>query len=150
MKQLCHSWERLPWRVHLTVVFMFIACMIGTACHYYLIRDNAILVLFNNTVNTPFVPKPYGGNLFLLTSKNENHKVKITFEKDTDLLGSCSIVHRNKPFIFGGAWEKRQISTLDDCVLKRIGNLSFDLEYGGCTSTKRYIVLCFDLGYSRF
>ena len=148
MKRFCDLWERLPWLVHLIVVVIFISPMIGTACHYYLIRDNAILVLFNNTVDSPYSPKPFGGNLFLLTSKNENHKVKITFEKNTDLLGSCSIVHRNKPFIFGGAWEKRQISTLDDCVLKRIGNLSFDLKYGACTSTKRFIVLCFDLGYS--
>ena len=146
IKQLWSSWQRLPLVFHLTYVVFFTACLIWTVCHYHFINDNAILVLFNNTINTPYLPKP--GNLFLLTSKNKNHKVKITFEKDTDLLASCSVIHRNKPFIFGGDGEKRQIGTLDDCLLKRIGSLSFDFAYGACTSAKHFIVLCFDLGYS--
>ena len=38
---------------------------------------------------------------------------------------------------------QRQISKVINKTLKRIGTLPFDFRYGGCTSTKSEIILCF-------
>ena len=36
--------------------------------------------------------------------------------------------------VFGGDSQKRQISEIDNCALKRIGDLSFDHDSGACTT----------------
>ena len=46
-------------------------------------------------------------------------------------------------FVLGGENEKRQISKIDQCELKRIGDLSFEHDNGGCTVALQSIILCF-------
>ena len=68
------------------------------------------------------------------------------FEKavKTDAYQSCSLTWNNKLFIFGGAYERKQISRLDGYKLNRIGSLFFDHQYGACSQmNNKYIFLCF-------
>ena len=53
---------------------------------------------------------------------------------------------QNRVYVYGGGDydKKRQISLVEDCQLKRIGTLPFDLDYGTCTRNDHYIVWCFD------
>ena len=39
--------------------------------------------------------------------------------------------------VFGGDSQKRQISEIDNCALKRIGDLSFDHDSGACTTDSK-------------
>ena len=44
----------------------------------------------------------------------------------------------------------RQLTRVDDCTLRRVGSLSFDLQYGSCAVGASQIVLCFsDSDYKR-
>ena len=46
--------------------------------------------------------------------------------------------------MFGGNKEKRQISRVDGCGLKRVGSLAFDFYKGACTTVNDdLLVLCF-------
>ena len=64
-------------------------------------------------------------------------------ETEVDL--SCSITWKGSLYIFGGNFEKRQISIVDGCQLTRIGTLSFDLDGGACTNVNNEeLFLCFD------
>ena len=58
---------------------------------------------------------------------------------------SCSLVWQNQLHIFGGQYETRQISRLNDYKLERIGDLSFDHFDGACTvMASQFIYLCFN------
>ena len=51
---------------------------------------------------------------------------------------------QNRHLIFGGNNEKTQISMIDDCTLKLVGQLAFNHYYGGCANVDdRLIYLCF-------
>ena len=59
----------------------------------------------------------------------------ICFEKigSTHAYGSCAINHQNMLHIFGGYRDRRQISRLSGYYLERIGDLTFDFAWGGCS-----------------
>ena len=62
---------------------------------------------------------------------------------------SCSLVWQNQLHIFGGQYETRQISRLNDYKLERIGDLSFDHMDGACTvMASQFIYLCFNDDYN--
>ena len=67
------------------------------------------------------------------------------FEPDSKTeANSCSITWENQLFIFGGFFEKRQISRLTGHKLERVGNLTFDHYCGACSvMADQYIFLCF-------
>ena len=69
----------------------------------------------------------------------------ITFEDQTEIYKSCSLLWRNKIMVFGGVNESRQISTIDQCSLTRVGKLEFSFNYGACTSAHDQIYLCFGI-----
>ena len=47
-------------------------------------------------------------------------------------------------FIFGGANQKHQISKVENCQLKLIGQLSVKFDYGACTNVgNELIFICF-------
>ena len=59
---------------------------------------------------------------------------------------SCSLQWQNNHYFFGGTEKRQQVSMVSGNRLKRIGQLSFILEAGGCTVVNQStIVLCFDL-----
>ena len=65
-------------------------------------------------------------------------------EKKVEAYGSCFLKWNNKLHVFGGDYEKRQISRLDGYRLKRIGSLSFNHMDGTCTIMNDTIFLCFN------
>ena len=72
-------------------------------------------------------------------------KLAFSFPTDTEVDLSCSLLFNDKMYIFGGRYEKRQISRVKDCGLKRIGNLDFDFLHGTCALMQSTtLVLCFD------
>ena len=68
------------------------------------------------------------------------------FERDynTDLYYSCSVNWRNQLLVFGGNYERRQISRLTGHKLERVGDLPFTHYAGACSvMADRLIFLCF-------
>ena len=53
---------------------------------------------------------------------------------DTTVYESCSITWKGAFYIFGGFYEKTQISVVNNCKLTRVGTLPFELHYGTCTN----------------
>ena len=72
-----------------------------------------------------------------------------SFPPDTEYYCSCSLVFKDKMFIFGGEKEKRQISQVAGCGLYRDGTLDFDFRRGACTVFKSRVLLCFDFQNSK-
>ena len=75
-----------------------------------------------------------------------------TLDENTSVWRSCSVVVKNQHYAYGGDGYaygnyKRQISRIDGCRLRRIGDLPFDHEYGTCTTVIHdMIFLCFHAG----
>ena len=65
------------------------------------------------------------------------------FGDDTEAFCSCSLIYKGIHYVFGGRDEKRQISKIDSCALKRIGSLPFDMYGGGCTVANDLIFIGF-------
>ena len=97
---------------------------------------------------TVLVLSTYGVNKapLLVDAKGQNDRnIIMSFGEDTEVYKSCSVTYRNRFHIFGGDSEKRQISEVTKCELKRIGTLDFDHEYGACSNVDdQKIYLCFD------
>ena len=72
-----------------------------------------------------------------------------SFGPKTKVSNSCSITYRGNFYVFGGS-SKRQISKVIDCSLKRVGTLSFNFEYGACTTVNEDVIyLCFDKDHTK-
>jgi len=59
--------------------------------------------------------------------------------------GSCSLVYQNKFYFFGGddRYAAQQISVIEDCGLKRVGELSFEAYEPSCTTANNTVFICF-------
>ena len=80
---------------------------------------------------------------------------------DTDIYLSCSARLNGEYYVFGGATYggadnsgfTKQISKINDCRLKRVGDLPFDFTYGACgtydVSSEERVMLCFDMNEQR-
>jgi len=78
---------------------------------------------------------------------------------DTDIYLSCSARLNGEYYVFGGNQRTpytdftKQISKINDCRLKRVGDLPFDFEYGACgtyeVSSEERVMLCFDMNEQR-
>ena len=71
-----------------------------------------------------------------------------SFNFDTEVADSCSLVFQGKMYVFGGSLSSgktNQISQVSGCKLIRIGTLNFNLNSGACTVTQTSkIMVCFD------
>ena len=68
-----------------------------------------------------------------------------SYDDETEVDASCSVLWQNENFVFGGWNKKRQIAKLDGCRLRHIGELTFDHVYAGCANDKNEkILLCFN------
>lgn len=58
----------------------------------------------------------------------------IDFEIDSlaEVAVSCSATINGEFYVFGGWHEKRQISKVVDCSLKRVGDLPYELYFPAC------------------
>ena len=65
-------------------------------------------------------------------------------EDTTDAWNSCFVNWQNELFVFGGYYERRQISRLSGHKLKRVGDLNFDLRGGACSIMQNTLYICFD------
>ena len=77
--------------------------------------------------------------------------IDFKFGEKTSVYQSCSITFKNQFLVFGGAKgdDRRQISRLSGCDLRRIGTLEFDHQVGACTSVNdEKIYLCFNSNYN--
>ena len=72
-------------------------------------------------------------------------KIEFEFESRTEVTESCSIVWHGKMHLFGGLNQQRQISVVDECKLRRIGDLHFDMKDGACAQRQNSeIFICFE------
>ena len=47
-------------------------------------------------------------------------KVKVMFDSSNhEIYGSCSVNYKNQYWIFGGAYDRRKVSTVENCLIKR-------------------------------
>lgn len=72
-----------------------------------------------------------------------------TIDGEASSKSLCSLTFKNQMYIYGstnsyGSYHK-QISSVTNCGLKRVGTLPFSLENGSCFSTNEHILLCFGL-----
>lgn len=90
----------------------------------------------------------YGGHNPAITINMDGgfETTRFQFGADTTTYASCSVVIRNEVYVYGGGEydKKRQISQIDNCQLRHVGTLPFDLDYGTCTLANKNIVWCFD------
>ena len=79
------------------------------------------------------------------TSGYVRRNVRFNYEENTEIFNSCGLTWKSRYYVFGGETFQRQISRIDNCALKSVGQLPFNFEAGACTNvvdTKIY--LCFD------
>ena len=123
----CHSsvlalntWMREPW-------FLFI---------YFFKKQKS---LSRKSNNPPTLLHPNGD--FTTTDFN------FTIPPLVDVELSCSLVWKDRMFIFGGSSRRRQILEIDNCILKPVGTLQFEFRDGACTvDAYSSIYLCFSSG----
>ena len=76
--------------------------------------------------------------LFLLsTARSQNcmgqsKEVGVSYQAGTVVDESCSIIWHGQMFIFGGYQAERQISVVDECQVKKVGELPFNMTRGAC------------------
>ena len=67
---------------------------------------------------------------------------------ETEVFRSCSTVLKGRQWVFGGYFEKRQLSVINGCGLVREGDLPFDFFQGACgtysINQEEQAMLCFN------
>ena len=88
----------------------------------------------------------------LINSEGEQKELSC-FERGarTEAYYSCSINWKNQFHVFGGFYQKRQISRLSGYRLELIGNLAFAHSFGTCSvMANQLIFLCFNNDWNDF
>ena len=97
-------------------------------------------VLILNRVNVKNVP------VLTNASGREDRNFYFLMGENAHVSYSCSITFKNEHFVFGGNAERKQISQIVGCELKRVGSLTFDHFYGACTNVANNLIyLCFNV-----
>jgi len=84
--------------------------------------------------------------LKIIKVSGEYSDIWFVYGDKTDVYESCSVTYQNRFYIFGGHYEKRQISMINGCKLERTGDLNFDFYYGSCgafSMPEEVVLLCF-------
>ena len=69
-----------------------------------------------------------------------------TPDSDSAAYATCSLVWQNELYIFGGDYNRRQISKLIRYNLSVIGSLQFDFRSGACTNMAGVKLFCASIG----
>ena len=86
-------------------------------------------------------------NPALITNANGTTDTNFWFKMDSEVYDSCSISYQGQFYLFGGyRGDKKQISTIKNCNLQRVGELPFEFDFGTCTTTGSSIFMCFNRG----
>ena len=96
-------------------------------------------VLILNTYNRNNVP------IITNASGREDSDFNFSFGKDTEVYFNCGLTWRGEFYIFGGSSKKNQISKIQNCQLKSVGQLAFSHHRGGCANVADNVIyLCFN------
>ena len=68
---------------------------------------------------------------------------QFVFGDGTEVEDSCAATLNGEMFVFGGANEKKQISKVENCALRRIGTLPMEFSDGACNTYQSHVLLCF-------
>ena len=72
-------------------------------------------------------------------------KINFSYDSKTEVSGSCSVVWHGKMYVFGGLVYNRQISMVEDCRLKLVGQLPFGMSLGACSQRDNEVIyICFE------
>ena len=114
-------------------------CPNGCPCPEYTCPATTTDILVLSTYKSQNVPIITNG------SGKDERNFSFVLEQGTEVYHSCSLTWENRHFIFGGNNEKTQISMVDECKLKLVGQLAFNHYFGGCANVDdRLIYLCFN------
>ena len=82
----------------------------------------------------------------IIDGQGHSKEIGFVYNSYTEAYGSCSVIWRGNMFIFGGLSHKRQISMVDQCQLKRVGDLPFDMVFGACAQRNdQQVYICFEV-----
>ena len=99
-------------------------------------KTDVLVLSTYNKVNVPIITNASG---------RDDRNFYFMMGNNTEVRYACSLTWRNQHFVFGGNSQKTQISMINICKLERIGQLDFNLNYGGCTNVaENRIYLCFN------
>jgi len=109
-------------------------------------------------INTFYDP-PQNPPVLIHVTGNVNKPIELngdafTYDKGTEAYRSCSFTQNGIMYIAGGVYPyRRQISIIEQCRLRNIGELSDDFEMGACNNfmsanNEEYALLCFGYGSS--
>ena len=111
--------------------------------------ESRLAVIILNTADVS--AKPAGMDQY-----GETGDIDFAYAPGTEVLGSCSLLHHGKHYVFGGYNDNRQISAVEGgsavdghCRLVHIGSLPFDFGQGACAQSGDRITLCFDFYHER-
>ena len=92
-------------------------------------------------------------NIPLLMDSDGNFKpIDFEIESRTEVRLSCSATINGEFYIFGGMTQRRQISKIVDCSLKRVGDLPYELYYPACGTFKfpeERSMICFPYNHAK-
>ena len=85
-------------------------------------------------------------HLPLLTNSQgrEDYDIEFHYGDGTEVISSCSLTWKGEFYVFGGSSKRRQISKLDGCELKQIGQLESLFVSGACATVAEEN-LCFSV-----
>ena len=99
-------------------------------------KTDILILSTGRDVNVPIITNGSG---------KDERDFSFVYEQGTEVYNSCSFTWQNRHFVFGGRNEKSQISMVDECTLKLVGQLTFNHFSGACANVdNRLIYLCFN------
>ena len=111
-------------------------CPLGCPCPNY--QCSAVWILVLNT----WIPskKP-----LIIDGHGQSKEIGFAYGSNTETIGTCSVIWRGNMFLFGGYNHKKQISMVDQCQLKRVGDLPFIMYFGACAQRNdQQVYICFE------
>ena len=82
----------------------------------------------------------------IIDSQGHSKEIGFAYNSKTGAYAACSVIWRGDMFIFGGISQEKQISKVDQCQLKRVGDLPFDMYYGACAQRNdQEVYICFEV-----
>ena len=99
-------------------------------------NTNVLILNTDHSNNVPVITNAAG---------LDDRDINFEFGENTEVHNSCGLTFRNQYFVFGGNSFKTQISQIINCQLKRIGQLEFNHDDGGCANVgNNRVYLCFN------
>ena len=110
---------------------------INTDGGFYCRGSNYRWILVLDTQNESNVP-------VIIDGRGESKEIEFDYKSRTQANGACSIIWHGKMYLFGGYSNRRQISVVDGCKLKKKGILPFKMNVGVCAQRDNVeIFICF-------